>query len=494
MSETISFGEIPAAPGLLVPGSYLEVKADYQRVGILPYPARALIVAQKTPTGTATANALYQNITRAEDAVALGGAGSILAGMVAAYLRVNDTIPLDVIALADAGGFTKAVWTLTFTAASNKAGTVAVNVAGRRVQVGATATDTATTLGAATRDAINADTALPVTASAVAGVVTVTAKNGGTAANDTSFVVNPLPGDQLPAGVTLAVAQTVVGATDPTVATVITAITDMLYTDVALGLNNLANTSQFAAEADRRWNAMVDLPMRVHIGYADTLANRITKAGELNNRFCYAAGLKAPGSPPWIIAATVAGLAAQKLTDDPARQLLDLGMGDCRGPQRADLDDDTERGLLLAGGVSSFRVNTQGLMSLERLVSTYRTNANGAVDYAWMDVMKQALAARIRYDWKAYFRSVYPNNKLAPDGSLAANADRTVCTPRRATGTWVARSKTYARLGWIVNEDEMARQAVFVIDPADRNRLNYRIVYDPIGNLMIDAGQLLFQA
>ncbi len=494
MSDTITFLEVPAAPGFLVPGSYLEVRADYARIGILPYPARALIIAQKTPTGTATANALYQNITRVEDGIALGGPGSHLAGMVAAFLAVNDTIPLDVIALGDAGGFVKAIWTLTFTAASNKAGTVAVNIAGRRVYIGATPTDTATTLAAAFRDAINADTALPVTASAAAGVVTVTAKNGGTAANDTSFVVSPLPGDQLPAGVTLAVAQTVTGATDPTVATAITAITDMLYTDVALGLNNLANTSQFAAEADRRWNAMVDLPMRVHIGFSDTLANRITKAGELNNRFVYASGLKSPGSPPWIIAATVAGLAAQKLTDDPARQLLDLGMGDCIGPQRADLDDDSERQLLLAGGISTFRVNTQGRLSLQRLVSTYRTNANGALDYAWMDVMTQAVAARIRYDWKAYFRSIYPSNKLAQDNSLAANADRTVCTPRRAKGTWANRHMVYARAGWVVDEVNMSRQAVFVIDPSDRNRLNYRIPYDRIGNLMIDAGQLLFQA
>lgn len=494
MGDTITFGEIPAAPGLLVPGSYLEIRPDYARIGILPYPARTLIVAQKTITGTATANALYQNITRAEDAVALGGPGSHLAGMVAAYLAVNDTIPLDVIALGDAGGSVKAIWELTLTASSNKAGTIAVQIAGRRIFVGATATDTATTLGSKLRDAINADTALPVTATAALGVVTVTARNGGTAGNEITFVVNPLPGDQLPQGVTLAVAQTTTGATDPAVATAITTITDMLYTDVALGVNNLANTSLWAAEADRRWNAMVDLPMRVHFAVTGTLSERITKAGELNNRFTYIAGLKAPGSPPWIIAATVAGLAAQKLTDDPARQLLDLGMGDCRGPVRADLDDQSERQLLLAGGITSFRSNTQGLLSLERLVSSYRTNGNGALDYAWLDVMTQAVAARIRYDWKTYFRSIYPSNKLAPDGSLAATADRTVCTPRRAHGTWTARMMVYAQAGWVVDEVAMARQATFVINPADRNRLDYRIAYNRIGNLMVDAGQLLFQA
>lgn len=491
MSETIALTEIPA--NWQVPGSYLEVRPDYQRVGILPYPARALIIAGKTSTGTATALQIYANVTRPADAVALGGPGSQLAQMVDAYLRVNTSIPLDVIALADAGGSVKAAWTLTVTASSNKAGTIAIAIGGQRIQVGATAVDTATTLATAIAAAINALTSLPVTATSASGVVTVTARNAGTAGNDISFVLSPAMGDQLPQGVSIAVAQSVTGATDPDVTAAIAAITDLHYSDVVIPWSNNANTALLAAEADRRHNAMVRQDMRVHIAFTGTLSERISKAAALNARFVYASGLKAPGSPPWVIAATVAGLCAQRLTDDPARQLLDLGMPNCVGPQRADLDDESERQLLLAGGVSTFRTRRDGTMTVERVVSTYTTNTAGALDPAWHDVMEQAVMARIRYDWQAYFRQVYPNNKLAPDDSLAAQRDRTICTPRRAHGTWTARLMSYAALGWVIDETTLAREAVFVIDPNDRNRLNYRLPYKRIGNLMVDAGQLLFQ-
>ena len=101
---------------------------------------------------------------------------------------------------------------------------------------------------------------------------------------------------------------------------------------------------------------------------------------------------------------------------------------------------------------------------------------------------------RIRHDWTSYLSLTYPRNKLAPDDSLAAKRDPTVCTPNRAKGSWTARSMTYAANGWIENEVATARESVFVIDPNDRNRLDYRIRYRRIGNLIVDAGQMLFDA
>lgn len=490
MSGTIGFNEIPSY--WEVPGNYLEVRPEYQRAGILAYPARALIIAQKTSAGTATAGQIYENITRAEDASARGGPGSQLHLMAAAYLAANKSIPLDIIAVADAGSSTAAAWTLTFTASSNKPGTVAVNVAGKRVQIGATAASTATTLATAMAAAINANTALPVTATSNLGVVTVTAKNTGTAGNGITIVVDPAIGDTLPAGVTLAVAQTVTGATDPDIAASITAITDIAYSDVTIPWENSANTGAIAAETERRYDAMIHQDMRVHIGITGTLSERIAKAAALNARFLYASGLKNAGTPPWVIAATMCGICAQRLTDDPARQLRDIVLPDCVGPRRADLDDDTERHLLLAGGVSTNRVLRNGVMTVEKYVSTYRTNAFGALDPAWHDVMDQAVNARIRYDWTAYFGMRYPNNKLAPDGSLAAERDPNVVTPRRAKGSWGARSTVYAGLGWIVDHERHAREATFVVDPADRNRMNYRIGISRIGNLMVSAGVLAF--
>ena len=100
---TISFNEIPAR--LERPGEYVEIAALYSALGILPFPARALIVAQKlAAAGTAVVGTAY-TITRKQDATALFGAGSQAETMAWAYLAANSTVPLDVMAVADAGAF-----------------------------------------------------------------------------------------------------------------------------------------------------------------------------------------------------------------------------------------------------------------------------------------------------------------------------------------------------------------------------------------------------
>ncbi len=493
MSDTIiKFDQIPAS--WQVPGSYIEVKADYQRTGILPMPARTLIMGQATATATGTAGVVYPDITRVDQATALAGFGSHIEQMARAYLAVNESVPLDIMIVADAGGSTKATWTLTFTAAANPAGTVAVAIGGQRVQIGTAAGDTAAQIATAFAAAINADKTLPVISTgAVAGVVTITARHPGTTGNDISVIQNPAVGDALPSGVTLVVASTVTGATDPLMAAPLAAIMDLWYTDIIIPWQASTVTSAIAAELVRRYNAMVHMDGRCHFGATGTLSQIIGKAAALNSPFMFLSGLTAPGSPPWVIAATAGGICAQKLLDDPARQLLDLGMPGVVGSQPVNLFDDSEKQLLLAGGCSVFKRLRDGSIAMQRYVSTYTVDANGSLDPAYHDIMEVAVASRIRYDWRAYFRDVYPNNKLAPDDSLAADRDPTVCTPRRAHGTWTARLLTYAANGWVVDEKTLAREAVFVIDPNDRNRLNYRLPYKRIGNLMVDAGQLLFQ-
>lgn len=491
-SQTISFKEIPA--DYKTPGSYVEIAPDYQRVGLLPMPARTLIIGQKTSAGSATALTLNPDVTRASAGTALGGPGSQLDGMIAAYLAVNQTVPLDVIAMADAGSSTKAVWTYTFTGPATAGGTTAIQIAGWRVYIGTLSGDSATVVATAFTAAINAKTALPVTATSSAGVVTVTARNAGTAGNDISHVVSPALGDVLPAGVGVTIAQTVVGATDPDIVSAIAAIEDLWYTDIIIPWQNSANLTALSVELDRRFNAMVHKDGRGHICLTGTYSQLLTKAGAVNGRFMFASGFTAPGSPPWVIAASVGGLAAQHLLDDPARQLLDLALPGVIGSQRGNLFDDDEKHLLISGGVSIFKTLRDGTVVMQRCVSTYTVNANGVLDPAWRDITGVAVLSRMRYDWRGYFRDIYPANKLAPDSSLAAESDSTICTPRRAGGTWAARSIVYARNGWIVDEVENARATVFVIDPNDRNRLNYRLHVTIIGNLMVDAGQLLFAA
>lgn len=493
-TQVINFGQIPLAPNWLVPGSYLEIVAKYQNVGILPIPARSLIIAQSTSAGTATVNTLIQNVTRPITATGLGGPGSQIDAMVKAYLDNNQTVPLDIICVPDAVGATAAVWTHTFTGPVTQGGQFAMNIEGQRVTIGSVAGDTATVAATEWAAAINAMPSLPVTATAAIGVVTVTAKNKGISANDISFIVSPAAGDVLPPGLACTVAATTPGATNPDVSAALALVSGLWYTDIIVAWQDTTNIGECAAEAIRRFNAMVHLDARFHIGITGTFSQQLSTAHNANSKFVQLPAFQVPGSAPWRLAAAAGGISAQRLTDDPSRQMDQIAMVGIVGPQRANLPDDNEKELLIAGGVPVFHVAADSSVSMHRYVSSYTTDAQGNLDTAWRDVMRQAVSSRIRYDWKAYFRAIYPSNKLAPDDSLAAQTDPTVCTPRRAAATWAARMIAYAKNGWVVDEINQARAATFFINPNDVNRLDYAIPYTQIGNLMVDAGQLQFNA
>jgi phage tail sheath gpL-like len=487
----ITFNEIPA--NWQVPGSKVEIRPSYQQVGILPMPARNLIIAQMTTTGTATPLTVYPNITTATAARALGGAGSIMDGMVAAHLAANQTVPLDIICVADASGSTKAAWSMTFAGGATGAGTPAMNIAGQRVQIGTIAGDTTSVSATEWAAAMNALPTLPVVATVSGSVVTATAKNAGVAGNDIQFVLNPADGDVMPAGLTITVASTATGATNPDITPALALVPTRWYTDIGIAWQDTTNIAELAAECERRFNGMVMLDMRGHVPFTGTQGQQLTKAAAANARFIYASPLTAPQSPPWEIVGSVMGAVSQALINDPSLQLNEIALPGVLGPVPSNVPNDAQQEMLLAGGCSVFNVAHNGTMSLKRYMSTYLTNAQGIADPGWTgDIMIAAVASAIRYDWRNYFKLTYPNPKLANDGSLAATKNTNVVTPRRAKGSWAARMMIYAANGWVVDEVNQANRSVFMVDANDPNRLDSQLFYTRIGNLIVNAGVLSF--
>ena len=187
------------------------------------------------------------------------------------------------------------------------------------------------------------------------------------------------------------------------------------------------------------------------------------------------------------------GVASISLLNDPSQQLIEQAVPAVVGPVFANAwQDEPDRQALLSGGCSVFTVNHMGQVKILRYVSTYTLNANGGLDPAWHDIMEAAVSTRIRYDWRSYRTSVWGGSKLANDGDLAAQLNNGVCTPRRMKASWAARCGTYAAAGWIIDVPAQVARAIFVRDPNDPNRLNEQVYYTRIGNLMIDAGQMIF--
>lgn len=495
---TITFDEIPS--DWLAPGNFLEVKPNYRTLGVLPWPVRNLIIAQKLAAGTLAPGQIAE-ITRPEEAIGLFGLGSIGNEMVTAFRKANKTQPLFVMALADAGGAVKATGTFTFTGAVPQPIVLRFRVGGRQVRITAAATDTPTQLATKLAAAITADTACVATAAAALGVVTCTARHGGEVGNDIDLRVD-IAAQVVPSGLTIAVAAMAGGAGNPDIQAALDVLPGAWYTDVSFPWNDTTNVQAFAAWAISRFVAMARLDVHGYVAKRATYGQAGTFGQLTNCAFLTALALKASPSPSWTLAAAAHAIAAFHLTNDPARQLRSLVLPGIMAPDPADQYSEVEGELLLRSGVSMLECLPDGTVTIARMITTYRTSSLGIADRAWLDIMVPKTMSRIRYDWRGYMALMYPRAKLVEDESVAAFASRqdedeepgsAIASPRRVHGSWAARCRLYGERAWLSDVERTVKESAFEIDEDDRNRLNSRQQVVIVGNLMVSAGSLEFQ-
>jgi len=182
---------------------------------------------------TVTPNALMR-VTSPRSVDCQFGKGSVLAESIKVFFKTcgaSSGIDLFVIPRSDAAGSVKAEYTITFTGTSTSAGTIDIYMGdwayntSTYIPVGATPT----VIAAAVAANIN-NTSLPFIATAVAGVITLVARNGGTVGNYLNWSLNWHGRlDYFPVGVTAAMAQTVVGSIDPVAVDYSTLLGDCCY-------------------------------------------------------------------------------------------------------------------------------------------------------------------------------------------------------------------------------------------------------------------------
>jgi phage tail sheath gpL-like len=485
---TINFNEIPY--DWRVPGTYVEVRPNYVRRGLIPFPAKGLLIVQKLAAGTAVAGQKYE-ITRPEDGTALFGAGSVGQQMVRAFKKANRTNQVFAIALADDGAGVKATKTLTFSGAGG--GTISLYIQNRRVRYKATSGMTPTQHATAATAAINADADMSVVAAAAAAVVTLTAKHAGEVGNHIDVRTAKTAEDVLPGTLAIAIADGVAGSGNPDIQDALDAIVNDWFTDIVVAWDDAANLEILQGELATRFTAMGKKDGRAFLGSRGTYGQLGTKGALTNSQLITMIGAKGAYDAPWEWAANAGGIAMFHLTNDPARQLRSLELPGLTAPDEVDCFTETERDLLLRQGISTWTRTVDGRVVLERVITTYKQTNLGVADDAWLDITIPATMTRIRYDWAAYVTQVYPRHKLADDDSVAANNNDAVATPRRLHGSWGARCKLYERQAWIEKASETVGRSVFERDASNRNRVNSQQPVIVIGNLMNLMSALEFE-
>jgi phage tail sheath gpL-like len=488
---TIAFNQIPS--NLRIPFVAVEFDASQASQGPALLAYRGLLIGQKTASGSATANSLHR-VTRANDVIALAGRGSLLHRLAIAWFAENDETETWIGVLADDAGGTAATGTITVSGPATAAGTIAIYLGGERVTVGVAAADTANTIASAIAAAITANADLPVTASAVNAVVTVTHRHKGLVGNAYDIRANYVHGDALPSGVSLAIVAMASGATNPTLAALIAAMGDTWFHIIAHPYTDATSLSAIEAELASRAG-----PLRMIDGVAITSATgshaTLTSLGSgRNSQFSliFAQPGESPLTPPSEFAAGAAAVIAKAAQADPARPFQTLAVRRALPPAEADLFTAAERNLQLFDGIATSRVGAAGAVQIERAITTYQTNEAGVDDVAYLDANTPLALLYLRYSWRVRIQTRYPRHKLANDGTRFG-AGQLVMTPKLAKAEALGWFREMEGLGLVENFDAFKAALVVERDAQNANRLNVLIPPDLVNQLVVTATKVQFR-
>lgn len=500
----ISFNEI--GTDIRAPLCFVEFDSSkaQQVSSVMQY--RILAMGQKLSSGKTPALKLERYTSEDQGNIAFGK-GSQLARMLAALFRNNSTTEVIAIALEDSAAGQKAKGTLTIGGATSTGGTLCLYVAGERVRIAVTSAMTADDTASALTAAINANETLPVTASNNLAVITLTAKNAGECGNDIDVRLNYYDGEDMPEGLQVTfegaeldldpgmvdgrpnqpceVAAMLAGvsayyaAIDPARPLQTLPLKGCMPPKISRGMRLKGGTGNpdvqdvFAAMDDRHYHVFV-LP------YTDG-ANLMAVKEEMARRW---GPLKMIGGVA--MAGYYGGHSKTGAFGDNhnSPHLLLWGTG---GPWTRE-----ERNLLLWDGIATGYEDADGLTRIERMVTTYKENALGAPDRAYLDVETIFTLEYLRYDLRAYFMRKYPRHKLAKDGTRYGQG-QAIITPKTAKAECVAWFAQMETMGLVEGMAQFKNDLIAEINAQDECRLDIYLPPDLVNQLRILAIQVGFR-
>ena len=483
----IDYNSIPAA--LYAPGQYIEFSDVLASQGLQGQPHRILLIGLMYPNWTPNP---IVNLTGVAQAQALYGRGSMLALMAEAVFAVQSSIPVDAIALAlPAQGNATATSTIALTGPATAAGELALYIDGENVGVAVSSGMTAAQVAAAVVAEIATLPDLPVTAAANGAVVTLTSKFGGLCGNDLDVRLNYYSSDATPAGLGVVIVGMAGGLGAPTVLSAFVAAGDTWYDTIVNPFTDAPNLAALGGELVSRWGPTRQIDGRAIMamrGSQGTLA--AAGAAQNNLSFCTFTAV-GPTSPPELAAQAAAQMAASTAAD-PARPVWTLPLPSVLAPSQAEALTFAERNALLVDGISTIKVEPGGQVIIDRAVTMYQADADGAPSQAFFDITTVTTLSYLRWSERNMVATKYPRSKLADNGTPIAPG-QPIVTPKVMAAELVALASQWQTAGLI--EDLAGYQAALLSqrDLTNRSRLNALSSPTIISGLAIFADQIQFQ-
>lgn len=483
---TISMNTIPA--NTLVPLFYAEM--DNSAANTSQDSAPSLLIGHANNDATIATNSLVL-MPSADYARQICGPGSQLARMVAAYRKTDPFGELYVIAVPESAGAAATV-VLTVTGEATETGTVNLYIGRTRIQAVVVNGDDVATVASSIKDAINADLTLPLTATAAAGVVTLTARHKGLSGNEIPVTLNYYGfggGEVLPAGVQIAIAAGAAGSGAPVLTGAVAAMADEPFDYIGLPFSDTASINTLVTEMNDtsgRWSYARQLYGHVYSAKIGTLSELVTAGDQLNQQHITLAGYeKDMQTPADELAASRTARAAVFIRNDPARPTQTGELVDMLPAPKGKRFTMTEQQTLLSHGVATAYVES-GILRIQRDVTTYKKNAYGVADNSYLDSETLHTSAYVLRRLKSVITSKYGRHKLANDGTRFGPG-QAIVTPAVIKGELLTTYRQLERAGIVENYELFKTHLIVERDASDPNRLNTLFPPDYVNQLRVFA-------
>jgi len=487
MTENVSFNEVPDS--IRVPGIYIEIDPSHAVSGSPNMERRLLLIGQRLATGSVPAGTPVRLLSQAGDqAAAAFGRGSMLHGMAKAARKASAYVDLWAIALDDNAGGAQATCTVTLTGAPTANGVLALYVGGEAVNISVVAGDTVAALATRLAAAITANVDLPVTASAAAGVVTLTLRWKGETGNDLDVRLGYY-GEQLPAGLTAVVSAVAGGTLNPVLTSTLDAIGGQQYYSIVCPFIDSVSLVALEAEMVERFGPMERLSGHVFNAKKGNHAALSTWGSGRNGPHFSTFPLYDMPMSSWVAAAIWGTVIEFYGAQDPARPFRGLPLPGMLPPPEKSRFTRLERNLLLFDGISTFTVDQGGQVLIETVITNYQTNSFGLPDIALLRLETKWTVDLMRYRWNVAVARDYPRHKLG-DQSLPGQAIATETTVR---ATLVAEAESLARDGLLEDLAGFKRDLIVKRSTANPNRMNAVLTPNLVNQFDIFAASVQYR-
>lgn len=484
---TISFNAIPI--NIRTPGQYIEFDNTRAVQGLPAIAHKILVIGQRLTAGSVAAG-LPVRILSAGQAEEHFGRGSMLASMLAALKAANTYTECWAVALDDNGAGVAASGTITLGGAPTEAGTLNVYLAGQLVQIAVASAQATGSLATDLAAAINANTLLPVTALAAGSVVTLTARHKGEVGNTLDVRLNFYTGERTPKGLTTTIAAMSGGTGNPTVQAAITAIGDEQYHTVVTPYTDAPNLGLVEGMLASRFGPMVQKEGHAFTAAAGTHGIISTLGDTRNSPHLTIMGAGKSPTPVYVWAAVAAAVDAYE--PDPARPRQTLLLPGVLPPAIADRYTRDERNLHLFDGISTTLVDAGGQVLVERLITTYKTNAFGVADISYLDIETMRTIAYLRFSVRSRIALKFPRHKLAADGTRYGPG-QAIVTPNSIRAELVALFAQWEEAGLAEGMDQFKTDLIVERSSTDPNRVDAIIPPDVVNQFRVFAAQVQFR-